>query len=197
MTTTGIIHPRGVVADMTALSELDAMIEDIAAAWDASQTPSDLRETFVAFVRDNKAHVERLRAQLLATVSWWIVKGEEAGHDRNALEQAALQETQFTIAAIARAMKARQGEPFSPARVAIVAYKIAEQIAKAEPVKADLDEVTALVDDLVTDIEAERDRLRDLIDEIADMGLGDVEMEHRDIIARCRSEQKRWNGEDE
>lgn len=194
---TGMIPPRGVVADLAALSELDAMIEDIAAAWDASHTPCDLRKKFVAFVQENKAHVERLRAQLLATVSWWIVKGEEAGHDRDALEQAALQETQFTIAAIARAMKARQGEPFSPARVSIVAYKIAEQIAKAEPVKVDLEEVTALMDDFITDIEAERDRLRDLIDEIADMGIGDVEMEHRDIIARCRAEQKRWNGEGE
>lgn len=35
-------------------------------------------------------------------------------------------------------------------------------------------------------------RLRDLIDEIADMDIGDIEIEHREIIARCREEQKRW-----
>ena len=35
-------------------------------------------------------------------------------------------------------------------------------------------------------------RLRDLIDEIADMGLGEPEMEMRLIIDLCRHEQKRW-----
>ena len=44
----------------------------------------------------------------------------------------------------------------------------------------------------MTPIEQERDRLRDLIEEIADMGIGEPEAEHRDIIARCRAEMKRW-----
>lgn len=38
----------------------------------------------------------------------------------------------------------------------------------------------------------ERDRLRELIEEIADMDIGDIEMEHREIIARCRAEAERW-----
>lgn len=42
----------------------------------------------------------------------------------------------------------------------------------------------------------EINRLRDLIDEIADMGLADPEIEHRAIIDRCRAEQRRWTGED-
>lgn len=41
-------------------------------------------------------------------------------------------------------------------------------------------------------IERERDRLRELIEEIADMDLGDPEMEHREIIARCRKEVESW-----
>lgn len=28
--------------------------------------------------------------------------------------------------------------------------------------------------------------------DLADMDIGDVEIEHREIIARCREEQKRW-----
>ena len=36
-----------------------------------------------------------------------------------------------------------------------------------------------------------------VIDDIADMDVGDVELEHREIIARCRAEQKRWTEDDE
>lgn len=43
----------------------------------------------------------------------------------------------------------------------------------------------------------EIERLRELIDDIADMDVGDVELEHREIIARCRAEQKRWTEDDE
>lgn len=46
---------------------------------------------------------------------------------------------------------------------------------------------------LLRDARAEVENLRNLIDEIADMDVGDPEMEHRDIIARCRKEQTRWH----
>jgi hypothetical protein len=39
---------------------------------------------------------------------------------------------------------------------------------------------------------AEVERLRDLIDEFADMDLTEPEVEHREIIDRCRQEQQRW-----
>lgn len=32
----------------------------------------------------------------------------------------------------------------------------------------------------------------EIVEDIADMGLGDIESEHRDIIARCRAAVKKW-----
>ncbi len=173
--------------------ELGNMLTEIDEAFEASVTPSPLRAECLSFVADNKSNVERLRATLAATVAWWIVKGKEAGFHPDVVDQIALQETQFTIALISRAMKARQGQPFSPARVAIVAYFVAKAAAAGEPAKADVEAMAAAVDDLASDIEKERDRLRELIEEIADMDLGDVEIEHRTIIDRCRAEVESWD----
>ena len=33
---------------------------------------------------------------------------------------------------------------------------------------------------------------RQIVEDIADMDVGDVEMEHREIIARCRAEAAKW-----
>jgi uncharacterized coiled-coil protein SlyX len=173
------------------------MLADIERAFAASITPDDLRDRFTAFVRDEKQHVDRLCATLLAAVSWWIVKGREAGHDADVLDQIALQQMQAAIANVCRAMKARQGQPFEPARIAIVAYTIAESVgASPEPPQPDaIERIAETIDDLASDVERERDRLRELIEEIADMDVGDIELEHREIIARCRAEAKRWEDE--
>lgn len=45
---------------------------------------------------------------------------------------------------------------------------------------------------LANDAANEIERLRELIEDIADMDVGDVEMEHREIIARCRAEAAKW-----
>lgn len=174
-------------------TERDAMLAAISEAWTDSQTPSDLRERLTAFARENSHHVNRLRAVLGSSLAWWIIMGEEAGHDRDILEQVALQSSQIMIAHIALTMKRRQGRPFDPARIAIVAYVAAQSLADQAPPELDLEAICAAAEDIGADTDAENARLRDLIDEIADMDLGDPELEHREIIARCRDEQKKWS----
>lgn len=176
-------------------TERDDMLAAISAAWTDSQTPPDLRERYTAWSRDNRHHIDRLRAVLGSSLAWWIIKGEEAGHDRDILEQVALQSSQIMIAHIALTMKRRQGRPFEPARVAIVAYAAAQALADQAPPELDLEAICAAAEDIGADTDAENTRLRELIDDIADMDLGDPEMEHREIIARCRAEQKRWSEE--
>lgn len=177
------------------IDTLDAMIEDIVAQWGNARTPVDLRTRLIGFCFDHKQDVDRLTAQLAATVAWWIVKGAEAGHDRDVLEQVALQQTLQAISAIAKAVKQRQGEPYSPARLAIVAYHVAMDVGALGPASVDLEGIAGAIDGLASDIESERDALRELIEEIADMDVGDVEIEHREIIARCRAEAKKWADE--
>lgn len=186
-----IASPVESLADM-AFVERDAMIKSIASAWEQAHTPNELRERFLAFATENKGHIERLRAQLAAMVAWWIIKGAEAGHDRDVLEQVALQETQAVISTIARAMKTRKGEPFSPARVAIVAYHIAELVAQSDQTKADLEGIAAAIDDLASDIERERDELRSLIKDIVYIDLGDSLLEYGEILNRCRAQVSKW-----
>lgn len=188
---TAITPPRGVVADFTGLSPLDAMVEDLVAAWDASYTPTDKREAFIAWAQANIDHVQRLHALVAATMAWWLIKGREAGHDPDCLDQVALQSAQRAIAQISRAMKERQGEPFSPARVAIVAYQIAKDVAAEPAPHVDLEGLTKAVDAIEANTAAERDRLRELVDDIADTGLDD-EMRRSLIIEVCRETRKQW-----
>lgn len=175
-----------------AESDLDDMVEKMVRAYDASRTPSDLRAKFQAFAAEQAAHIRRLDATVLAALSWWLIKGEEAGHDRDVLDQVALQSTHRAIAIIARAMKERQGQPFDPARVAIVAYAVAEGVAKTDGFKADLQGVTDEVDEMDQSFSGEVRRLRNIIDEIADMTPRDPEQELLELIVRCQKEQERW-----
>lgn len=175
---------------------LDDMTRGLAAAWERSQTPGDLRSRIVAWAVGNREHVDRLEALVGATVAWWIIKGSEAGHDRDMLDQVALQTTHRVIARIARTMKARQGEPYEPARIAIVAYAIAHAMDDGSG-PLDLEAIAGAIDAVAADTEAENARLRELIDEIADMDIGEPEIEHREIIARCRAEQRRWYDDEE
>lgn len=178
---------------ITTDTSVDALLADIRRCWSASQTPSDLREKFEAWSRENKEHIDRLRAVMGASAAWWIIKGREAGHDADILDQVALQATQWVIATIARTMKKRQGEAFEPARIAIVAYEIAQRVGQNGG-EVDLEGLTQTAEAITNDVEADNERLRELISDIADMDLGDPEMEHREIIARCREETMRWEG---
>lgn len=131
--------PRGVVADLTALSELDAMIEAIAAAWPDSLTPPDLRADCIAFQTQHKDRVGELRAMLLLTIGAWLREAEKHGVDRHVAEQVAAAHGHAAIASMMRAAKERRGEPFVPARLAIVAYHMADNVAGASPFACDLD----------------------------------------------------------
>lgn len=178
-----------------AEADLDDMVEKIVRAYDESRTPSDMRQRFEMFAREQRSQVEQLDATLLGAMSWWLIKGSEAGHDPDVLEQVALQSAQRAIAIIARGMKQRQGQPFDPARVAIVAYAISEMIAGAVDFRPDLEGATEAIDAHDRSFSGEVHRLRALIGDIADMDLGDVELEHREIIDRCRAEVERWEEE--
>lgn len=129
-------------------TDLDKMLADISAAWEASRTPPALQQTWITWSRENAEHLQNLRATVGGNMAWWIIKGEELGHSRDTLDQAALQAGQMVIAQIALAMKRRQGEPFSPARVAIVAYAMAEMVAAEPGPGLDLDAIAKAADEL-------------------------------------------------
>lgn len=171
---------------------LETVLSQISKSWGASQTSPELRERFIAWSRENASHIDRLRAVVGSSLAWWIIKGVEAGHDHDVLEQVALQQTQNVIAHVAWTMKRRQGEPFDPGRIAIVAYIMADAFVTHPPKELDLDSITKVAEEIGADADCENERLRNLIDEIADMDVGDIEIEHREIIARCRAEQKIW-----
>lgn len=170
-------------------TERDAMLTAITEAWSAATTPDDMRERLLAWSKENAEHTGRLRAIVGATLAWWIIKGAEAGHDRDVLDQVALQQTQLVCAMIARAMKQRQGLPYSPARVAIVAYHAARLAEAGDGV--DIEGLTETAEAIINDVEAENERLRELVDEIADMDPSEPEIHYRDIIARCRGVRRR------
>ena len=111
------------------------MLAKVQRAFDEARTPPGLRERFQAFAEAEADHVLRLDAALLGEMAWWLTAGAETGHDRDVLDQVCLQSAQSAIAIIARAMKERQGQPFDPARLAIVAFTIAHDIAAAPDFK--------------------------------------------------------------
>ncbi|MGL4810637.1 MAG: hypothetical protein ACRCXM_02580 [Beijerinckiaceae bacterium] len=119
--------------------ERDAMLGAIVAAWPHSQTPPDLRDACLAFATDRADQVEALRAILLITLGVWIEDIAEAGgHQRAVVEQIAAVETQRAIAMMMRAAKERDGQPYMPARQAIVGYYQALGVAQAEPFRCDV-----------------------------------------------------------
>lgn len=56
------------------------------------------------------------------------------------LEQVAWQSLHKAIAMHCRSIKERDGEPFDPARIAIVAYHVADTVGQADPVKYDVNQ---------------------------------------------------------
>lgn len=186
-----------------AVDETSTMIADIRRVWSAAQTPPELRAAFMRWHEENTALVDRLKAAMAANLAWWLVRGREAGHDPDILDQVALQAVQWVIAVTTRAMKERQGEPFEPARVAIVAYMVARMIAKAGGEAANLEGMAHEADRIgafaTSEADAEIKRLRAVIEEIADMDgldLGEPELERVAIIDRCKAEMARWEKED-
>lgn len=115
------------------------MLDAIDAAWRDSMTPPELRTACLAFHTDGRRHVDHFRAVLLITIGTWIIEGAEHGHDRHMLEQVAAAEAHRCVAMLMRDAKERRGEPFVPARMAIVAFAIAEGVAHTEPFKCDVD----------------------------------------------------------
>ncbi len=181
--------------EAAAPPELAEMLSEVGRCWSESLTPEPLRLAFLAWNRQHKSQVDRLRALLAAATAWWIVGGREAGHDPAILEQVGLQTTLWAAAVISRAAKLRQGAPFAPGRLAIVAWAVAHQVAQQQA-SADIEGLARAGEDLIDGLDAaremEHERLRNLIADIADMDLGETEMEHREIVARCRAEVERW-----
>ena len=122
------------------------MLTKVDRAFDASHTPPDLAARFRAFAEENGQHVDSLEACLLGFMCTWLTKGREAGADPDCLEQVWLQAAQRAIAYIARAMKDRQGEPFDPARLAIVAWSVGEAVGAVEDFRGDIDGAADLLE---------------------------------------------------
>lgn len=78
---------------------------------------------------------------ILGLIGTWIKEGVERGDDRHVLEQVAVNEAQGCIAAMIRAAKERRGEPFIPARQAIVAFNAAHAVAAVDDFSCDLDRI--------------------------------------------------------
>lgn len=133
----------------TGDAEQAAMQQAIADAWQEAMTPPELREACVAFSAEQAANVDYFRAMMLVAIGHWIVEGERHGHERRVLEQVAAAEAFRAVATLIRGAKERDGAPFVPARLAIVAYFMADNVARAEPFKCDIDGAVAafLADD--------------------------------------------------
>lgn len=129
-------------------AEMAAMLAAISDAWASASTPPELRQACLDFVDDeNGRHqIDVLRAALLLTLGAWIIEGSGQGHDRHMLEQVAAVETHRCLSTLMRAAKERRGEAFIPARVAIVGYQMAVNVAKAEPFRCDIDGAVAAYD---------------------------------------------------
>lgn len=124
-------------------SEMQRVLDAVRAAWPQSMTPPELRASCLAFCTEHRRHVDQLSAILLVTIGSWIIEGAKQGHDRHVLEQVAAAETHRCVATLMRGVKERRGEPFVPARLAIVAFAMADNIANAEPFKCDIDGAVA------------------------------------------------------
>lgn len=157
----------------------------------ATTMPDELQREIAAFMAAHKDNVDNLRNQVLAVLGIWLGEAAKRGSEI-VVEQIALQQAHLALTLTAKAMKARRGEALLPGRMALAAYHFAAVANDIESGPLDLDGAAKLLSDLLTPLERERDRLRELVDEIADMDLGEPEVEHREIIARCREEQKRW-----
>lgn len=137
-----------VVPAATRDPDLGEVVAAITAAWDAAMTPPELRAAILEFVTGERTgrHVDHLRASLLIVLGGWIIEGARAGQDRHMLEQIAAAETQRAVAMLMRAAKERRGETYVAARQAIVAYFMADNVARAEPFKCDIDGAVAAFD---------------------------------------------------
>lgn len=147
-------------ADTNSEPDLLQMQHAVSAAWTASMTPPELRAACLAFHTEERRHVDHLRAMLLVTIGFWIGEGAKQGHDRHMLEQVAASEAHRAIAMLMRSVKARRGEQFVPARMAIVAYFMADAVANAEPFICNIDGAIAAFD---ADITEGRERTHKLL----------------------------------
>lgn len=132
------------------MSGLEQMQAAVAAAWDASLTPPELRDACIAFSTGEatKDRTSELLAYVMVLVGEWVESGANEGHDRRVLEQVAWQTLHKALSMHCRMVKERDGLPFQPARIAIVAFHIADVIAKAEPFKCDIDGALAAIRDV-------------------------------------------------
>lgn len=120
--------------------ELAKIQSAIAAAWSESSTPPELRAACESFARgDGRRHLEELRAIIIVSIGVWIRGGIDAGFQRAVLEQTAWAEMHHALAMMVRAAKERDGEAFVAARLAIVAFFMADVVGKADPFKCDVD----------------------------------------------------------
>ncbi len=179
-------------------TSLETMLAEVAAAWDAAITPRQIRQELETFVKDNKGHVDRLTVAVYASAAWWIIKGAEAGHSRDVLDQVAVQTLQSVSASVCLTMKARQGEPFDPARFAIVGYHLACR-TRAHDQPADLEGVTRIQDAIEAErlagVEADNAALRTCITEILDAAHGGDATDADRLVAirdLCSTETNRW-----
>lgn len=122
---------------------LDEIIEAIRGAWDAAQTPDDLRQACCNFIDAHEAEIANLRAVLLVSFGVWIKDVQErTGTERRVLEQVVGAETYRAIGMMFREIRERDGEKLLPARMAIVAYMMGSLVASSEPFKCDLQAAT-------------------------------------------------------
>lgn len=132
---------------------LEAMLAAIRDAYPSSLTPPSLREACLAFITGDhgKSQVDHLRVAMLVTLGIWVIEGERNGYDRHMLEQIAAAETHKCIGVMMRGAKERRGEPFIPARMSIVAFQMADNVAKADPFKCDMDAAVAAYETAMTE----------------------------------------------
>lgn len=111
------------VFDQAVTEARDIGALDIAAAATEAVTPPLLREQFMAFADRHESLLLGLRWQVLLAVG--DVRSAVADDDRTEMLRHVANALIYVAAICARTLKDAQGEPFSPARLALVAHDIA------------------------------------------------------------------------
>jgi hypothetical protein len=102
------------------------IIEEMKSVADVVEAPAELQARLMEFADRRRPRLADFRLGALALAACFLDTGEKAGEDRELLDRICAGELMLAAALVVRAMKERQGEEFSSARFAFVAYNMAE-----------------------------------------------------------------------
>lgn len=143
-----------------SIDSIDHICAALRTAHATSLMPDGMQSAIDTFRAEHRGAVKDLTSQVSAVVLFWLSEAAKRVPEPVA-EQVALQTAHAALMLAARAMKMRRGEDLDPARIALAAWHFATWVRGMDGiVPAKLEAVDALLDEIRTPIEHDRDRLR-------------------------------------